>query len=105
MLAAISLSTMTQLSAQVLTGKVVGADKEPLPFANVGLLKDSTFVNGVVTDDSGMFVFDRPSTSANRIKIGRVGYEDYLAPIAPTGDFGIIMLNESSVSTTVRDSM
>lgn len=97
MLAAISLSTMTQLSAQVLTGKVVGADKEPLPFANVVLLKDSTFVNGVVTDDSGMFVFDRPSTSANRIKIGRVGYEDYLAPIAPTGDFGIIMLNESSV--------
>lgn len=97
MLAAISLSTMTQLSAQILTGQVVGADKEPLPFANVVLLKDSTFVNGVVTDDSGKFVFDQPSMSANRIKIAMVGYEDYLAPIAPTGDFGTIMLMESSV--------
>lgn len=85
------------VSAQVLTGIVVGADKEPLPFANVVLLKDSTFVSGVVTDDSGRFVFEHPSTSANRIKIAMVGYEDYLAPMAPTGDFGTIMLNESSV--------
>ena len=94
---AVSLSTMTQLSAQVLTGKVVGADKEPLPFANVVLLKDSTFVNGVITDDRGEFLFDQHSASANRIKISMTGYEDYFALIAPTGDFGTIMLKESSV--------
>ncbi|MDE5650368.1 MAG: carboxypeptidase-like regulatory domain-containing protein [Duncaniella sp.] len=88
---------MTQLSAQVLTGKVVGADKEPLPFANVVLLKDSTFVNGVITDDRGEFLFDQHSASANRIKISMTGYEDYFALIAPTGDFGTIMLKESSV--------
>ena len=97
MFVAVSLSTMTQLSAQVLTGKVVGADKEPLPFANVVLLKDSTFVNGVITDDSGLFIFDQPYTSANKIKISIAGYEDYIAMIAPTGDFGTIMLKESSV--------
>ena len=85
------------VSAQVLTGFVVGADKEPIPFVNVVLLRDSTFVSGVITDDSGKFVFDRPSTSANRIKIAMVGYEDYVAPIAPTGDFGTIMLKESSI--------
>ena len=92
MFVAVSLSTMTQLSAQVLTGKVVGADKEPLPFANVVLLKDSTFVNGVITDDSGLFIFDQPYTSANKIKISIAGYEDYIAMIEPTGDFGTIML-------------
>lgn len=97
MLVALSLSATAQLSAQALTGRVVGADKDPIPFANVILLKDSTFVNGVITDDSGKFVFDQPSASANRIKIAMAGYEDYLGPIAPTGDFGTITLKESSV--------
>ena len=85
------------VSAQALKGLVVGTDKEPLPFANVVLLKDSTFVSGVVTDDNGIFVFEQPYSSANKIKIAMVGYEDYLAPIAPTGDFGTITLKESSV--------
>ena len=48
------------VSAQALKGLVVGTDKEPLPFANVVLLKDSTFVSGVVTDDNGIFVFEQP---------------------------------------------
>lgn len=85
------------VSAQALKGLVVGADKEPLPFANVVLLKDSTYVSGVVTDDNGIFVFEQPYSAANKIKIAMVGYEDYLAPIAPTGDFGTITLKESSV--------
>lgn len=80
-----------------LKGIIVGTDKEPLPFVNVVLLKDSTFVAGVATDGQGRFVFEQPSSSANKIKIVMVGYEDYFAPITQSEDLGIIMLKESSI--------
>lgn len=84
--------------AQAVKGKVVGgADLEPLPFANVVIMRDSVYMGGVVTDEDGAFLFAEPLPGANRVKVAMVGYEDFTGGIPPTGDFGVITLEESSV--------
>lgn len=54
----VCLSTMSQMMAQNISGKIVDAKGEPLAFANVVLLnrQDSTFVNGAVSGENGCFL-------------------------------------------------
>lgn len=91
-----SISLSAQISS-VLKGIVVAEDNQPLPFASVILLKDSTIVGGTATDDNGAFVLEKPHPSADRFKITMVGYKDYIAPIPAAGDFGTITLKESAL--------
>lgn len=84
--------------AQAVSGKVVEASSgEPLPFANVVLMRDSVYIDGVVSGDDGCFFFGKAPAGADRVKITMVGYGDFIGNIPPTGDFGVIALEESSV--------
>ncbi len=83
--------------AQSISGKVVDDQNEAISFANVILLSDSTYVNGIVTDDRGLFKFQPAPKNVNNIKIVVVGFEDYIAPIPPDGNFNTIALKPSSL--------
>ena len=67
---ALCLSTMTQMMAQNITGKVMNTKGEPLVFANVVLLNrtDSAFVKGAVSGEDGSFVI-RPSARIARARM------------------------------------
>ena len=70
---------------------------QPIEFANVILLKDTTFVSGTITNAQGAFTLETPPSAGNAIRITMVGYEDFRTALPPTGDVGKVTLRESSV--------
>ena len=52
-----SLTSIGEIAAQTVSGKLIDENKQPLPYANVVLLTlpDSTFVTGTVTAEDGTF--------------------------------------------------
>lgn len=83
--------------AQNITGTVKDSGGNPVQFANVVLMLDSTFVDGRTTDDNGAFSFVTPPQNANTIKITALGFDDYISAIPHGGDCGSIVLTESTV--------
>ena len=84
------------LLAQNITGKVVDESELPLAYANVILQKsDSTYLDGVVTDTTGMFTIAAHPDAA-RVQISFIGYEteyrtlDNLALIKLTPDTEVL---------------
>ncbi len=57
MMVAMMMTVMGSARKQDVGGRVIDAQGEPLPFVNVVLLSlpDSSFVQGTVTDEQGMF--------------------------------------------------
>ena len=67
--------TSYPLYSQTVRGKIVDADNQPLPYANVVLLSlpDSAFVTGTVSDEQG--VFSLPAHEAGGLlRISSIGY-------------------------------
>ena len=67
------------LSAQPFNGKVTDAKNQPVEFVNIVLLsaKDSTFINGTVTDKNGAFSIKpngNGTASAYLLKLSFIGY-------------------------------
>lgn len=64
-------------TAQAITGCLVDESNIPVSYANVVLisLSDSVFLAGVVTDDAGVFRFDKPDERAKVLRISSIGYE------------------------------
>ena len=93
---ALCLSTMTQMMAQNITGKVMDAKGEPLAFANVVLLNrtDSAFVKGAVSGEDGSFVIDS-SCNGGIIKVTSVGYKT-VCKDCEGENIGIIKMEEDS---------
>jgi len=62
--------------------------KQPLQFANVGLLKESdkTFARGTTTDDKGNFQIQGVRAGSYFIRISFVGYSSELLPVKVEGD-------------------
>ncbi len=64
---------------QVITGRLVNFENEPISFANILLLEkiDSSFIRGVVSDLNGHFMVEGVDTlGRNLLKITCVGYDD-----------------------------
>ena len=93
---ALCLSTMTQMMAQNITGKVMNTKGEPLAFANVVLLNrtDSAFVKGAVSGEDGSFVIDS-SCNGGIIKVTSVGYKT-ICKDCEGENIGIIKMEEDS---------
>ena len=93
---ALCLSTMTQMMAQNITGKVMNTKGEPLAFANVVLLNrtDSAFVKGAVSGEDGSFVIDS-SCNGGIIKVTSVGYKT-VCKDCEGENVGIIKMEEDS---------
>lgn len=77
-------------------GRVIDENNLPLAYANVVLLKaDYTYLNGTVTDTSGLFSLDLTKESA-LIQISFVGYDTKCGKIEGT-DVGTIQLQPDSL--------
>lgn len=91
------IASLNGIHAQSLTGHVIDKDKKGIPYANVVLLKANSFIKGVVTNEHGDFFIEQTSIAPDSIRISMIGYEDFTSPIPLSGDFGTIILKESSV--------
>lgn len=89
-------STMSQMMAQNISGKIVDSKGEPLAFANVVLLnrQDSTFVNGGMSGENGCFSIDS-SCSGGIIKVTSVGYKTIFKDCKGE-NVGVIKMEEDS---------
>ncbi|MDR0995152.1 MAG: TonB-dependent receptor family protein [Tannerella sp.] len=90
------LSAATQAQTN-LKGRIIDGRNQPVPFANVILLKaDSTFITGTISGDSGQFRI-AASQQAALLKVSYVGYVDRVLPIRPgKSNFGNIRLLENT---------
>lgn len=92
LLGLISIILPVSLSAQTVSGKLIGENNNPLPYANVVLLSlpDSVFVNGTTSGEDGYFILE--ATSQNQIvKISSIGYKTVCKQVSPA-NIGIVQL-------------
>ena len=91
-LAAIMISMMAFAKSHDLSGKVIDANGEPLPYVNVVLfsLPDTTFIQGAVTNEQGMFhiVTDK---NEGILRLTSIGYETLFLPVKTTTGISIQM--------------
>lgn len=82
--------------AQSITGKLIDAQNQPVPFANViTLAADSAFIAGTVSNDDGSFEVTA-NPNAALLKVSYIGYQEVILPIENKSDMGIIRLQEES---------
>jgi hypothetical protein len=77
-----------------ITGKVNDSIGTPIPFAAVGLLnpKDSSVVKGALSNDSGLYIFNKVKPGIYLLKVTATGYTDqYSAPIKADSGKSIIV--------------
>ena len=80
------IATTMPISAmnQDVDGKVTDENGQPLPNVNVVLLApDSTFVQGAVTDEQGMFKIIS-SENGSLLKLTSISYETRFIPLTPS---------------------
>ena len=80
--------------AQNISGRVVDEKGNPIPYASVVAmhLPDSTFLDGVTTDNDGRFMLD---LACNLLKITFIGYEPCWIK-SPKGEVGNITMNSEA---------
>lgn len=85
-----------------LSGKVIDDKNQAIPFANVLLLNpDKTISQGTITQEDGSFLIEGLDGAAYQLKIGFVGYEDYVSDAFALSDnerFPEIVLNHVTES-------
>lgn len=77
-----SLLFVQTIAAQKVTGRVVDADGQPLPYTNVVAmsLPDSAFVSGVMTGDDGTFTLDAKD-EGRLLRFSSLGYKTVFADV------------------------
>lgn len=93
----------------VVTGRLQNVkDKQPVPFANIAMMRasDTTFLRGVTSNDKGVFNIDN-DTVATVLRISAMGFETRFIAVpntrngGPTGlgkiDMGIIEMSEGAM--------
>ena len=98
----------TTEAQSVVTGKLIsGKDKQPLPYANVAMLRasDSSFLRGALTNEKGVFNIDN-DTVATVLRLSAMGYETQFAAVptshegttgAANVDMGTIVMGEGAM--------
>lgn len=94
------LTTSVNAQQNILSGKIVDAENNPLSFVTVVLLKasDSTFVSGTASKADGRFELNTISQDSFLLKASFIGYEDLFLPVEVNTDkeLGTLVLKESS---------
>lgn len=83
--------------AKDIKGLMIDETGQPTSFVNVVLMNDSTLIDGKVTDDAGVFIFENADSLANKVKITMIGYEDMMLPIPADGNYNTLTLKPSAV--------
>lgn len=90
----------TTLQAQTtVVGVVLDEQQQPVPYANVVLLSlpDSTFVQGMVTDDSGRFEFGAVESLGNKLlQVSYIGYATVIRKCS-AADMGTVVLTPDAI--------
>ena len=65
------------INAQRISGSLVDEKGNPVSFANVVLLssKDSSFIQGTITDEQGLFSFDNAENNEKILQVSYIGYK------------------------------
>lgn len=76
-IALVCLLHFHSLSAQVIKGEITDTNRQPVAYANIVALQpgDSAFVQGTVSDESGLFRLEIPGKSTYIIKVSCIGYQ------------------------------
>lgn len=74
---------LSQSALAQITGKVVTAAGEPVPFANVLLLKasDTAVLKTTFTDHAGSYLFPAPERGKYLLRVSSMGYESWESPL------------------------
>lgn len=88
----------TQKSSTKMIGRVIDIKNNPIELANVALLnvRDSSLINGGVTNEDGLFVIPCKTKRAI-VRVSCVGYQATFQTYS-TGGIGAIMLHESTIN-------
>lgn len=91
-LAFMAVSIVQAHAQQVISGKVLDEENQPLPYANVVLLSlpDSTFVTGTISDEKGIFSLSGQG-QGKLLRISSVGYTT-IYRACETGEIGVISM-------------
>ena len=98
MMVAMMMTVMGSARKQDVGGRVIDAQGEPLPFVNVVLLSlpDSSFVQGTVTDEQGMFKISTDKKDG-LLKLTCIGYETQYIPLKATAGLTIEMKEDAQL--------
>lgn len=88
---------VTTAYSREISGKIVGENNAPIDYANVVLYRDSTYITGAVTDQTGMFHISTDQTGNLALKISFLGYENLEISVPHSCDMGIINLTPAKV--------
>ena len=85
------------LMAQNISGKVVDEKNIPLPYVGVVLqnFQDSSYVNGVATDEEGIFSLPASPDVKYILQVSYIGYE-IVQMTCSAGDVGTIVMKEDA---------
>ncbi len=100
--AAVMLSLTVQAKTQDVGGKVIDSNGQPIPYVNVVLLSlpDSSFVQGAVTDENGLFNIVTKQ-SEGLLKVTSIGYETLYLPYKGASSQTIQMKEEAQALNEV----
>lgn len=101
MMAIVAATMMTLMSfakTKDVSGRVIDEQGQPLPFVNVVLmsLPDSTFIQGAVTDDQGVFHLVCKLEKAGLLKVSCIGYETQYISLSGDSEGTVIRLKEDA---------
>lgn len=65
-----------------ISGKLITAEGQPIPFANVLLLKDSTLIKAALTDERGTYLIDGIPPGKYLLRFSSVGYQTWDSTIS-----------------------
>ena len=99
----------TQKEKTKLSGRIVDRSGQPVMYANISLLslRDSSFINGGVSDEAGCFVIPYAETSL-LARISCIGYKTKVMNVTGKYNLGTIVLQQDEYSlkeVTVRAKM
>lgn len=94
------------VNAQSLTGKITDENNQPVAYANVVLLSlpDSTFLQGTISDEQGLFSLPATDSKSKVIQISCIGYKKLSCPCTngALGTFSLpgdaVILNETVIT-------
>lgn len=96
----------TQKAEAKMTGRIVGPDRRPIPYATVSLLNpsDSGFINGGVSNDGGDFVIPCDRRGNVLMRVSFVGYQTHfkLCPVGPIGTINLKQDTHTLAETQVK---
>lgn len=100
------VAVIVSAHAQSIRGKLLDlVDNKPLAGATISLtsLRDSTQINNVVSDSSGVFRFTQLAKDSFFLKVHFIGYEDYKQIVASSDSIAVVDLGTLFIpKTTVQ---